>query len=265
MQRCYSPSVTARTLPVPRRTDGCCESRSRLDPVDHDRLFALHGRTRTRVERGRERLFDYLFAHTGDGRDGSSLDRALRPNDLRGAKSPSSNERGRPISLLAGEPSLEWSPRSRSKGLAVNPWASSFAGSNPAPPITFRRRPAPGSPKHEARRKQPPKRETMPHAFILRFPDGTTDQYDRVIEKMDLGGRAPESGHYHWVAMTDDGLLVPTSGSRPRTSRRSPTRRSARSVPRRASPSRRSSTTRCTTPAELSRAGRPPGRTLEAP
>ena len=48
----------------------------------------------------------------------------------------------------------------------------------------------------------------MPHAFIMRFPDGTTDQYDRVIEKMDLGGQAPESAHYHWVAKTDDGLLV---------------------------------------------------------
>ena len=48
----------------------------------------------------------------------------------------------------------------------------------------------------------------MPQAFVMRFPDGTTEQYDQVIEKMDLGGRAPESAHYHWVAQTEDGLLV---------------------------------------------------------
>jgi hypothetical protein len=48
----------------------------------------------------------------------------------------------------------------------------------------------------------------VPHAFILRFPDGTTDQYDEVIEKMDLGGRVPENAHFHWAAKTDDGLLV---------------------------------------------------------
>jgi hypothetical protein len=48
----------------------------------------------------------------------------------------------------------------------------------------------------------------MPHAFILRFPDATLDQYDRVIEKMDLGGQAPENAHFHWVTQTDEGLLV---------------------------------------------------------
>ena len=47
----------------------------------------------------------------------------------------------------------------------------------------------------------------MPHAFILRFPDGTTDQYDRVIEKINLAAGA-QSAHFHWVAKTDDGLLV---------------------------------------------------------
>jgi len=48
----------------------------------------------------------------------------------------------------------------------------------------------------------------MAHAFILRFPDATTEQYDEVIEKMELGGRAPENAHFHWAALTDDGLLV---------------------------------------------------------
>jgi hypothetical protein len=48
----------------------------------------------------------------------------------------------------------------------------------------------------------------VPHAFIRRFPDGTTDQYDRVIEKMALGGQVPAGGIYHWAAETDDGLLV---------------------------------------------------------
>jgi hypothetical protein len=56
---------------------------------------------------------------------------------------------------------------------------------------------------------QPPsKRRDMPHAFILRFPGGTLDQYDRVIEKMDLGGQSPPGAHHHWAAQTDDGLLV---------------------------------------------------------
>ena len=48
----------------------------------------------------------------------------------------------------------------------------------------------------------------MPHAFVMRFPDGTLDQYDRVIEKMDLGGQTPENAVFHWAAKTDDGLLV---------------------------------------------------------
>ena len=49
----------------------------------------------------------------------------------------------------------------------------------------------------------------MPDAFILRFPGGTIDQYDRVIEKMGLtDGSTPDGAIFHWVAPTDDGLLV---------------------------------------------------------
>jgi hypothetical protein len=50
--------------------------------------------------------------------------------------------------------------------------------------------------------------ETMRHAYSLRFPGGTREQYDRVIEKMDLGGELPPGAVFHWVTVTDDGLLV---------------------------------------------------------
>lgn len=43
---------------------------------------------------------------------------------------------------------------------------------------------------------------------IMDFPGGTLDQYDDVIEKMGLGGRAPENAHFHWVTETDDGIRV---------------------------------------------------------
>ena len=49
----------------------------------------------------------------------------------------------------------------------------------------------------------------MPHAFILRFPDGTLDQYDQVIERMGLtDGKAPDGALFHWVTKTDEGLMV---------------------------------------------------------
>ena len=48
----------------------------------------------------------------------------------------------------------------------------------------------------------------MAHAFIMRFPNGTTDQYDQVIEKMDLGGRSAPGGLFHWSAQGEDELIV---------------------------------------------------------
>jgi heme-degrading monooxygenase HmoA len=48
----------------------------------------------------------------------------------------------------------------------------------------------------------------MAHAFIMRFPDGTTDQYDQVIEKMDLGGKSAPGGLFHWSAQGDGELVV---------------------------------------------------------
>ena len=48
----------------------------------------------------------------------------------------------------------------------------------------------------------------MPTAFILDFEGGTLDQYDEVIEKMDLGGKSAPGGIFHWVAQTDDGIRV---------------------------------------------------------
>jgi hypothetical protein len=50
----------------------------------------------------------------------------------------------------------------------------------------------------------------MPVAFEMRFPGGTLDQYDEVIEKMGFspGGKGADEAYFHWVTKTDDGLLV---------------------------------------------------------
>ena len=48
----------------------------------------------------------------------------------------------------------------------------------------------------------------MAVAVIMDFSGATLDQYDEVIEKMDLGGRVPENAHFHWVAPADDGMRV---------------------------------------------------------
>jgi hypothetical protein len=50
----------------------------------------------------------------------------------------------------------------------------------------------------------------MPVAVVLRFDGATLDQYDQVIEKMGLtqGGPTPPGALFHWVAKTDDGILV---------------------------------------------------------
>lgn len=46
---------------------------------------------------------------------------------------------------------------------------------------------------------------------MMRFLGATLDQYDQVIGKMGFehdGAGAEEGGVFHWVAKTDDGLLV---------------------------------------------------------
>jgi hypothetical protein len=50
----------------------------------------------------------------------------------------------------------------------------------------------------------------MAVAFKLRFTGATIEQYDEVIELMGFtGGTADADGAiFHWVAKTDDGLLV---------------------------------------------------------
>lgn len=50
----------------------------------------------------------------------------------------------------------------------------------------------------------------MAVAFKMRFTGATTDQYDQIIELMGFGdGIAEADGAIsHWVAKTDDGLLV---------------------------------------------------------
>jgi hypothetical protein len=48
----------------------------------------------------------------------------------------------------------------------------------------------------------------MAVAMILDFKGGTLDQYDQVVEKMELGGKPPPGGLFHWCAKTDDGFRV---------------------------------------------------------
>jgi hypothetical protein len=50
----------------------------------------------------------------------------------------------------------------------------------------------------------------MAVAIEMRFPGGTLEQYDQVIEKMGFtpNGIGAPGGYFHWVAATEDGLLV---------------------------------------------------------
>jgi hypothetical protein len=50
----------------------------------------------------------------------------------------------------------------------------------------------------------------MAVAVIMEFAGATLEQYDQVIGKMGLtpGGPAPAGALGHWVAATDDGILV---------------------------------------------------------
>ena len=46
----------------------------------------------------------------------------------------------------------------------------------------------------------------MAVGLILEFKGATLDQYDKVLELMDLGGETPPGGLFHWVTPTDDGF-----------------------------------------------------------
>jgi hypothetical protein len=50
----------------------------------------------------------------------------------------------------------------------------------------------------------------MAVAFEMRFEGATLDQYDRVMELMGLtdGSTKPDGAIFHWVAPTDEGIVV---------------------------------------------------------
>jgi hypothetical protein len=48
----------------------------------------------------------------------------------------------------------------------------------------------------------------MAVAFIMDFAGGTTDDYDAVVEKMDLGGRLPAGALFHAAGVSDGVLRV---------------------------------------------------------
>lgn len=50
----------------------------------------------------------------------------------------------------------------------------------------------------------------MAVAVVMKFDGATLDQYDQILEKMGLtpGGSTPPGALFHWVAQTDDGILV---------------------------------------------------------
>jgi len=50
----------------------------------------------------------------------------------------------------------------------------------------------------------------MAVAFKMKFEGATLDQYDQVMDMMGLtrNGPGPDGAIFHWVAQTDDGILV---------------------------------------------------------
>ncbi len=50
----------------------------------------------------------------------------------------------------------------------------------------------------------------MAVAFEMRFEGATLEQYDRVMELMGLtdGTTKPDGAIFHWVAQTDEGIVV---------------------------------------------------------
>ena len=48
----------------------------------------------------------------------------------------------------------------------------------------------------------------MAVAIVMDFPGGTREQYDQVVEKMDLGGQMPDGGLHHSAGATAEGWRV---------------------------------------------------------
>ena len=48
----------------------------------------------------------------------------------------------------------------------------------------------------------------MAIALLLEFAGVTSDQYDRVMERLELGGKLPSGGRFHIAGSTDDGWRV---------------------------------------------------------
>jgi hypothetical protein len=50
----------------------------------------------------------------------------------------------------------------------------------------------------------------MAVGVVLEIKGGTLAQYDEVLKRMGLspGGTTPPGGQFHWVAETDDGLII---------------------------------------------------------
>lgn len=50
----------------------------------------------------------------------------------------------------------------------------------------------------------------MAIAVVMDVPNGTLDQYDTVLERMQFspGGSGAAGGLFHWVAATDNGIRI---------------------------------------------------------
>jgi hypothetical protein len=50
----------------------------------------------------------------------------------------------------------------------------------------------------------------MAVAYTMEFEGATLEQYDQVMKLMGLteGGEPPEGAIFHWVAPTEDGIIV---------------------------------------------------------
>ena len=48
----------------------------------------------------------------------------------------------------------------------------------------------------------------MPVARVFEGRGWSSEQYDRLIDRMDLGGRSAPGVLFHWSAVTDDGILA---------------------------------------------------------
>ncbi len=48
----------------------------------------------------------------------------------------------------------------------------------------------------------------MAIGFILEFAGTTSDQYDRTLARLELGGKLPSGGRFHIAGPTDDGFRV---------------------------------------------------------